>query len=245
MNFKSLPAPIQAQELSTMPSAQLDNLIEGALAERDLETLAILIPCRRNRYEQGEKLYVILKCRDWWLEKNLELWKVHDQYESFAEYVRDKSQEAYSTVLNYCAIWEFYHKKLNWPIEQMALAGMKKLEVTLAVAKRVLTDGVLDTDLEGLLINEEVSYRDLLGNYRLAKDDALWGGQSRTASESGFQFRLYSGEHIERHKRGILEVVQYINGQAIIMPLGRFMIDNSDVAHYVYIIADKIGAEIL
>lgn len=243
--FKNLPVPMQDQKLRNLPLDGVDNFILQALAVDDRETLAFLVPYHRNRCEANERLAVILKCRDWWWEKDLELWAVNDSHESFAEYVHGQSQEAYSTVLNYCALWQFYHEELGWPAQKMALAGMKKLECVLPMAKRKVENGELDIDLEDLLLDENVSYRDLLKHYREIKDADLWGEERDMEDKSGLEFRLYSLEHQEKHLRGILEVVEYVDGNAIVLPLGRFNVANKDVVHHIYWLAEKIGAEIV
>lgn len=244
VEFQSLPAPRQDQELAALNLAGVDSYILQALAVDDRETLAFLVPYHRNRCEANERLAIILKTRDWFLEKTLELWRVNESYESFAEYVQDQSQEAYSTVLNYCALWEFYHETLGWPSEKMAMAGMKKLECVLPMAKRKVEDGALDIDLEDLLLDENVSYRDLLKHYRKIKEAELWGDEQPIEDKPGLKFRLYSFEHTEKHWRGILEAIEYIDGNAVVQQVCRFS-PAQDVRHYVYTIADKIGAEVM
>jgi len=242
--FRGLPAPRQDRELADLTLDGIDNYISQALSVNDTEILAFLVPYHRNRCEANERLSVIYKCRDWFLEKSLELWKVNDSYVSFAEYVKDQSQDAYSTVLNYCALWQFYHEVLGWPAQKMALAGMKKLECVLPMAKRKVEDEVLDIDLEDLLLDENVSYRDLLKHYREIKDADLWGTERKIENQSGVRFRLYSFEHEEKQWRGILEAEQYVEGECVVEQICRFSPSNR-VRHYVYMVAEKIGAEIV
>jgi len=138
----------------------------------------------------------------------------------------------------------------------MALAGKAKLDALLPIAKGKVgydlsaqTEGgaeyILDQDLEDVLLDENTSYRDALKHYREIKDAELWGKERKMEDKSGLEFRLYSLEHTEKHLRGILEVVEYMDGNAVVLPLGRFNVANKDVVHHIYWLAEKIGAEII
>jgi len=94
-------------------------------------------------------------------------------------------------------------------------------------------------------LDENLSYRDALKAYREIKDGELWGEGRKVEDRPGLQFRLYSVEHEEKHLRGILEVVEYIEGQAVVTQLGRFNVRTPSMAHYIYIVADRIKAEIV
>lgn len=239
-----------ANNLQNYADDDLDSLVAQAVKVRDRKALAILLPHRRSRLDSTEQWAVIAKCENWWLEKQMEVWQEFGgTYESFAQYVEAQAQEAYSTVLNYCAVWEFYRRKLDWPPEKMAACGYRKLEICLPAARSTLKNGLIDPLLDSLLIDPSVSSREILVEFRrqrrVALSEALGDEPEETEAKPQTKFVIYSSEHEQVSKRGIIEVWEDIGGSMVIEELGRMRVENKRLAHHIWRIADKAGMEVL
>ena len=211
---------------SSLTGTDLDASIEQAEAGGNLGALALYVPHRLSRHGLVSSAILLLMARDLHLLYTYNLWMQHG-YESFpewveAEFAHEPYGKDYTTVMALINVWEFWHVKAKWSLEQMSIPGKAKLERMLAIAQTSTKRGTqpVDEDIVAVLMDKDTPHKRVMDAYRERK--ALKAGQKQGVEPLTVSQNRHVGFSADSTTGIVTAWVPFADDKAVGVELGRF-----------------------